>query len=347
MPRYFSEQMENMRAGLRRGFTPPRVTLAGREQALADVANAADARATLYYQPFLQLPASMPAQEQSALRAGAVQAIQDAVMPAFGELLAFMRDVYIPGAGTTLAAERLPDGKAYYQSKITEFTTTALSAAQIHAIGLREMAQIRAEMDATIAKTGFQGDFAAFLQFLRSDPQFYARTPQELLMRSAWVAKKFDAKAAQYFGYLPRQRFAIIPVPDEQAPHYTSGRGGPGVYLVNTHDLPSRPLYSMPALTLHESAPGHAFQMPVALEQKGRPAFRRAYISAYGEGWALYCERLAPRWASTRMPMKPSACSATRPARRAPGGRHGHPCAGLDARAGAGLPAREHGPVRA
>lgn len=292
VPRYFGEQMENMRAGLRRGFTPPRVTLAGREQALADVAHAADARATLYYQPFLQLPASMTEQEQSALRAGAVQAIRDAVMPAFGELLAFMRDAYIPGAGTTLAAERLPDGKAYYQSKITEFTTTALSAAQIHAIGLREMAQIRAEMDATIAKTGFQGDFAAFLQFLRSDPQFYARTPQELLMRSAWVAKKFDAKAAQYFGYLPRQRFAIIPVPDEQAPHYTSGRGGPGVYLVNTYDLPSRPLYSMPALTLHESAPGHAFQMPVALEQKGRPAFRRAYISAYGEGWALYCERL-------------------------------------------------------
>lgn len=292
VPRYFGEQTENMRAGLRRGFTPPRVTLAGRERALAEVAEAADARATLYYQPLRQLPAGMPAQEQAALRAAAVQAIRESVMPAFGELLTFMRDVYIPGAGTTLAAERLPDGKAYYQSKITEFTTTAMSAAQIHAIGLQEMAKIRAEMDATIAQTGFKGDFAAFLQFLRSDPQFYARTPDELLMRSAWVAKKFDAKAAQYFGYLPRQRFAIIPVPDEQAPHYTSGRGGPGVYLVNTHDLPSRPLYSMPALTLHESAPGHAFQMPVALEQKGRPAFRRAYISAYGEGWALYCERL-------------------------------------------------------
>lgn len=292
VPRYFGEQTDNMRAGLRRGFTPPRVTLAGRERALAEVAEAADARATLYYQPFRQLPAGMPAPEQAALRAAAVQAIRDSVMPAFGELLTFMRDVYIPGAGTTLAAERLPDGKAYYQSKITEFTTTDMSAARIHAIGLQEMTKIRAEMDATIAQTGFQGDFAAFLQFLRSDPQFYARTPEELLMRSAWVAKKFDAKAAHYFGYLPRQRFAIIPVPAEQAPHYTSGRGGPGVYLVNTHDLPSRPLYSMPALTLHESAPGHAFQMPVALEQKGRPAFRRAYISAYGEGWALYCERL-------------------------------------------------------
>ena len=155
VPRYFREQMENMRAGLRRGFTPPRVTLAGRERALAEVANAADARSTLYYQPFRQLPASLPVSEQAALRAAAVQAIRDAVMPAFGELHAFMRDVYIPGAGTALAAERLPDGKAYYQSKITEFTTTDLSAAQIHAIGLREMAHIRAEMQATIAQTGF------------------------------------------------------------------------------------------------------------------------------------------------------------------------------------------------
>ena len=125
-------------------------------------------------------------------------------------------------------------------------------------------------MDAIIKQTGFTGSFPAFLTFLRTDPQFYARTPEELLMRAAWTAKKFDAKAAQYFGYLPRQRFAIIPVPDEQAPHYTSGRGGPGVYLVNTYDLPSRPLYSMPALTLHESAPGHAFQMPISAPRRSQ-----------------------------------------------------------------------------
>lgn len=292
VPRYVHEQIANMRAGLARGFTAPQVTLAGREQGLLPVAQAQDPQATLFYQPLRQLPASMPAQQQTALRAAAAQAIHDAVIPAYAELLAFMRDVYIPGASKTLAAESLPDGPAYYQSKITEFTTTTLSAAQIHAIGLQEMVKIRAEMLATIAQTGFKGDFAAFLQFLRSDSRFYARTPEELLMRSAWVAKKFDARAAQYFGYLPRQRFAIVPVPPEQAPHYTSARGGPGIYLVNTYDLPSRPLYSMPALTLHESAPGHAFQMPIAMEQQGRPAFRGAYISAYGEGWALYCERL-------------------------------------------------------
>jgi uncharacterized protein (DUF885 family) len=142
-------------------------------------------------------------------------------------------------------------------------------------------------------QSGFNGDFPAFLQFLRTDPQFYAKTPEELLMRGAWIAKKFDGKAAQFFGYLPRQRFAIRPVPDDLAPFYTSGRGGPGVYLINTYNLPSRPLYSLTALTLHESAPGHAFQMPIAMEHKEQPEFRQhTYISAFGEGWALYCEKL-------------------------------------------------------
>jgi uncharacterized protein (DUF885 family) len=142
-------------------------------------------------------------------------------------------------------------------------------------------------------ESGFKGDFPAFLQFLRADPQFYARSADELLMRAAWIAKKFDGKAAQFFGYLPRARFAIKPVPADLAPFYTAGRGGPGVYLLNTYNLPARPLYNLTALTLHESAPGHAFQIPIAAEHTDQPAFRRlTYISAYGEGWALYCELL-------------------------------------------------------
>ena len=142
-------------------------------------------------------------------------------------------------------------------------------------------------------KSGFKGEFPAFVQFLRDDPQFYAKTPQDLLNRAAWIAKVFDGKSSQYFGYLPRMRFAIKPVPADLAPFYTSGRGGAGIYLLNTYDLPHRPLYNLPALTLHESAPGHAFQIPIALEHKNQPDFRRFdYISAYGEGWALYCEKL-------------------------------------------------------
>ncbi|WP_296948888.1 DUF885 family protein [uncultured Massilia sp.] len=292
LPRYFDEETANMRAGLARGFTPPKVTLAGRDAPLLNVANARTPQETVYYAPFKTMPATIPAAVQEDLRAQGARLIADKVQPAYAAALRFVQSEYFPNARTTLAAESLPDGKAYYQSKIVEYTTLDLTARRIHETGLAEMAKIRAEMQQTMAQAGFKGDLPAFLAFLRADPQFYAKTPDELLMRAAWIAKKFDAKADQYFGYLPRRRFAIVPVPADQAPYYTSARGGPGIYLVNTYNLPARALYSLPALTLHESAPGHAFQMPVALEQRGVPPFRRAYISAYGEGWALYCERL-------------------------------------------------------
>ncbi len=292
MPRYFREQLVNMRAGLARGFTPPRVTLAGRDAPLAAVAEAKTPQDTIFYTPFKEMPAAIPAAEQARLREQGAAAIRDSVQPAHAEVLAYVRSEYFPKARVALAAGSLPDGRAYYQSKIVEYTTTSMSADEIHAIGLSEMAKIRTEMLQAMGQAGFKGELPAFLAFLRSDPQFYAKSPDELLMRAAWIAKKFDGKADQYFGYLPRRRFAIVPVPPDQAPYYTSARGGPGVYLVNTYDLPSRALYSLPALTLHESAPGHAFQMPVALEQTGVPSFRREYISAYGEGWALYSERL-------------------------------------------------------
>ncbi|MHB8285041.1 MAG: DUF885 domain-containing protein [Caulobacteraceae bacterium] len=302
LPRYFREETANMRAGLARGFTPPKVTLAGRDVGIAAVAEARSAQDTVYYKPFEAMPAVIPAAEQARLRAEGVAAINTAVIPAHKALLAFVRDNYIPHARDSLGADKLPDGRAYYQSKLLEFATTDMTPDQIHQLGLDEMAKIHAEMLAAMTATGFKGDLPAFLQFLRTDPQFYAKTPEELLMRTAYVAKAFDGVAGKYFGYLPRARFAIKPVPAEEAPFYTSGRGGPGVYLVNTYDLPSRGLYSMPALTLHESAPGHAFQMPIALEHKDLPDFRRVYISAYGEGWALYCERLGTEMGMYRTP---------------------------------------------
>jgi uncharacterized protein (DUF885 family) len=153
-------------------------------------------------------------------------------------------------------------------------------------------------MNAIIDQVGFKGRspatrFADFLQFLRTDPQFYAKTPQELLDRAAWISKRVDGVVGKFIGTLPRGRFTIKPVPADIAPFWTAGRGGATTYWVNTYDLPSRPLYALRALTLHESAPGHAFQMPLAGENKDQPDFRRqVYISAYGEGWALYCERL-------------------------------------------------------
>ena len=292
-PGYFEQSEANMRAGLARGFTPPKVTLMGREASVAVIAQAASPTDTIFYQPFKTLPASLSAAEQEALRAQAISVIRDQVIPAHVKLLAFLKDDYLPKATETLAAESLPNGKAYYQAKILDYTTLELTPDQIHKIGLEQVDLILAQMQAVMGETGFQGDMPAFLAFLRKDPRFYVTTPQALLDRAAWIAKQFDGRAKRWFGRLPRSRFAITPVPDEIAPYYTAGRGGPGVYLLNTYDLPSRPLYALTALTLHESAPGHAFQVPLASENRDQPAFRRqTYISAFGEGWALYCEKL-------------------------------------------------------
>jgi uncharacterized protein (DUF885 family) len=291
IPRYFREQMEEMRAGLKRGFTPPRITLEGRDGSITAVTEATP-EASLLYTPFRDMP-GVAAGRQASLRADAIRTIRELAQPAYRELLKFMRTEYVPGCRTTLAAADLPDGRAYYRAKIREFTTLDMDPDVIHRLGESEVQRLRAEMITAMHETGFKGDFAAFLKFLRSDPRFYAKTPEELLMRAAWIAKRFDGKVSQFFGYLPRARFAIKPVPDDLAPFYTAGRGGVGVYLVNTYELPSRPLYNLTALTLHEAAPGHAFQIPIAMEHKDQPKFRQlTYSSAYGEGWALYCERL-------------------------------------------------------
>ncbi|RDS83799.1 DUF885 family protein [Dyella monticola] len=302
IPRYFDEQIANMRLGLVRGFTQPKLIVQGQYQSLAAVADAPGEQ-NLFYTPFRQMPSTLSAAQQADLRAQAQAAIAQDVIPAYAKLLNFMRNEYMPHARTTIAAEDLPDGKAFYQSQILQYTTLDMSPDAIHALGLKEMASIHQQMLDIIKHTGFKGSFADFLHFLRTDPRFYAKTPDELLKDAAWIAKEVDGKVGDYIGRLPRRRFTIKPVPPDLAPIYTGGRGGPGIYLVNTYDLPSRPLYSLPALTLHESSPGHALQMPLAVELKGLPPFRRyAYISAYGEGWALYCEYLGQEMGMYKTP---------------------------------------------
>jgi uncharacterized protein (DUF885 family) len=293
VPRYFDQQVANMRAGLARGFTPPRVTLAGRDAGVAAVAAVQDARESLYYLPLRTLPSGMAAATAEDLRAQALRAIREQVLPAYARLLRFLREEYIPGARASLAASELPDGAAWYRSQIRRYVTQDADPAAVHALGLAEVQHIEARMRETMRAAGFRGTLPQFLRFLRSDPRFYAKDPQRLLERAAWIAKRFDDVAPRWFGHLPRQRFGIRPVPAELAPFYTGGRGGPGVYLLNTWHLSTRPLYSLTALTLHESAPGHAFQGSLSLENQALPAFRRnSYLSAYGEGWALYCEAL-------------------------------------------------------
>src|ERR1700754_2244652 len=209
IPAYMDQEIANMRLGLARGFTVPREVLDGRDVSIAAVAQLKNPEDSALYKPFKTLPKSMPAKDAEALRADARKAIAQGVIPAYGKLLAFFRTEYVPGARRTLAAESLPDGKAYYRQQIREYTTLDLSPDEIHAIGLREVAKIHEAMLETMTTTGFKGDFPAFLQFLRTDPQFYAKTPDELLMRTAWVAKQVDGKLGKYFGLLPRQRFAI------------------------------------------------------------------------------------------------------------------------------------------
>ncbi|MBL8556974.1 MAG: DUF885 family protein, partial [Phenylobacterium sp.] len=293
IPRYFDEQKVNMRAGLKRGFTPPRATLVGREVSVTATVDAKTAEETLFWEPFKAMPASIPVAEQAALKAQAKSVIEGQVKPAYATLLTFLRDEYIPKTTDTLAAEALPDGKAYYQAQIKEFATVEMTPEQIHTLGLSEVAKIRAQMEEVRKETGFQGDLPAFFAYLRTDPKFYPKTAQELLNTGAWIAKRVDGKLAAYFGWLPRSRFTIVPVPPDMAPFYTSARGGKTQYLINTYNRPSRPLYNMTALTLHESAPGHSLQGALAEEQEDLPDFRRyVYISAFGEGWALYCEYL-------------------------------------------------------
>ncbi len=299
-PTHVAQQIDNMRIGLGRGMTLPRVVLEGIESGIAPHV-VSQAEHSVFYAPFERLPAHFSEQEKARLTAAGKTAILNSVVPGYQAFLEFMTEEYIPGARATLGATELPNGAAYYTQRIKYFTTLSLDAAAIHQIGLAEVERIRKDMDAVIEKVGFEGNFASFLQFLRTDPRFYAATPQELLKEAAFIAKTMDGKLPSLFGALPRLPYGIAPVPEHIAPKYTAGRyvppaqgsGQPGWDWVNTHKLESRPLYALPALTLHEAVPGHHLQFALALEQGEQPPFRRFdYISAFGEGWGLYSEWL-------------------------------------------------------
>ena len=301
IPRFMHEHVELMREGLAAGYTVPQIVLEGRDQPLAAIANLSDPAATPFWKPFAAFPVGVPEADRAALHQEARRVIGDGVLPAYRELLAFLRDTYVPGARRTTAACDLPDGDAFYAAQIRHYTTLPLSADQVHERGLSEVARILAEMHEVKREAGFDGDLPAFLRFLRTDPQFYARTPHELLAHASWIAKRIDGLLPRYFGRLPRQPYGVAPVPDDIAPFYTTGRyvlaprptGYAGMYWVNTHALPSRALYTLPALTLHEAVPGHHLQIALAAELEGQPAFRRhSFVDAYGEGWALYSEHL-------------------------------------------------------
>lgn len=303
IPEFVNQHITNLREGLDKGISQSRIIFNGYETSYNDHI-VDDYKESFYYSPFKNLPESLTTVQKDSVLAVAKTAIETVVTPQFKRIKAFFETEYLPKTRTSIGALNLPNGNDFYQNRINFYTTsTSYTADDIHQIGLKEVARIKAEMETIIDGLNFKGTFTDFLQFLRTDPQFYAKTPKELLMNARDMAKRVDAQLPKFFKTLPRKPYGVAPVPDAIAPKYTGGRyvgtsknsSEPGYYWVNTYNLPSRPLYTLPALTAHEAVPGHHLQMSINNELGDSiPQFRKdLYLSAYGEGWALYCEFLA------------------------------------------------------
>lgn len=291
IPRYFDQQTANMRLGLARGFTQPAFVARAVAGSIAVVADA-KGEDNILYTPFKNMPASIPEAQRRVLRAQALRAIDDAVVPAYAKLLSFMSDVYLRQARTTIDAYDQPDGKAFYQWSIYKYTTLTLTPEQIHKIGLEAVARIHKEMLQTIAETDFKGSYSDFLTFLRTDPRFYATSEQGLLKELALIKDQIDGVIGNFIGHLPRQRYHVVLLPESLA-KFAIGGGEVGKFIILPGDLKRHELYSQPALTVHEADCGHATQLSLVQEFTWLPDFRRnSYISGYGEGWGLYCETL-------------------------------------------------------
>jgi len=300
IPQYFGQHKANMRRGIETGYTASVEILPGIIDTVKTLAEYTPQEHP-YYAPFKSLPSGLDQDEQDRLTALGLAALNNAVLPAYQDLHTFLEDEYLPDARQQVGIGTTPEGRAYYASLVRFYTTLDLTPDEVHEIGQREVARIRSEMDAIINEVGFEGSFAEFLEFLRTDPQFYAQSEEELLKQAAWLAKQVDGKMPEFFGTLPRLSYGVIPVPEEIAPRYTTGRywggdmkkGKAGNYVVNTYDLTQRPLYNLPALTLHEGVPGHHHQISLGQELEGVPDFRKSlYPTAFGEGWGLYAEKL-------------------------------------------------------
>lgn len=300
IPTFFEQSIELMRDALQAGFTPARVTLEGVPESIAALI-VQKPQESPFYPPFDQFPAHFSESERARLVDLAAKALQENVAPAYASLLKFMQEEYLPSARTTSACSDLPDGSDFYRHRIWFYTTLDLSPEEIHASGLAEVQRIRVEMEETIRRSDFTGDFQAFTQHLRSDGRYYAETPEALLKETALILKRIDGALPNLFKTLPRLPYGIQQVPEFQAPGATTGYYFPapgdgsraGFYYVNTYDLQSRPLYEMEALSLHEAVPGHHLQFALQQELRDLPEFRRFYVfHSYIEGWALYAERL-------------------------------------------------------
>ena len=303
IPSRVNQFLPLLREGLEKGVSQPSVIFNGYESSYNDhiIENF---EKSYFYQPFNNLPKTLTSTQKDSVLIAAKVAITTNVIPQFKLVKTFFEEEYFPKTRTSIGISETPNGNAYYQNRINYYTTsTQYIADDIHSIGLQEVARIKTEMKKIISELNFEGSFSDFLNFLRTDPQFYATSPEQLLMIARDMAKRADEQLPRFFKTLPRKPYGVAPVPDAIAPKYTTGRyvgtsknsTDPGYYWVNTYDLPSRPLYVLPSLTVHEAVPGHHLQSSLNLELGDSiPQFRKdTYLSAYGEGWGLYCEFLA------------------------------------------------------
>jgi len=303
LPEFIDQNLTNIRAGLEKGVSQPLVIFDGYESTYNDhiTKNYLD---NYFYSPFKNLPKDISKIQLDSIKKAAEITINKIVVPQFKRIKQFFENEYYPKTRKQIGVSSTPNGKEYYQNRIDYYTTSnEYTAEKIHQIGLDEVARIKSEMKKIIKDLKFQGSFEDFFKFLRTDEQFYANTPKDLLMFARDVAKRADEQLPRFFKTLPRKPYGVAPVPDAIAPKYTSGRyvgtsknsTDPGYYWVNTYDLKSRTLYTIPALTVHEAVPGHHLQSALNNELGDKiPPFRKnLYLSAYGEGWGLYTEYLA------------------------------------------------------
>lgn len=297
---YMNEYIGTMRAGLKAGYTLPKVVMGGWETAI-DAHIVDDAAKSLLYPPFDNFPDAVSAGDRARLSERGQKAISGSVVPGYKALHDFLANEYVPRCRESIGASGLPNGKAFYEHRVRYYTTLDLTPQQVHDTGLSEVKRIRAEMEQVIAESGFKGSFADFLAFLRTDNRFYVDTPDQLLKEVSFICKKMDGQLPKMFKTLPRMQYGIKPIPDFIAPKTTTayynqpaGDGTrSGTYYMNTYDLKARPLYELEALSLHESVPGHHLQIAIMQELPNVPNFRRyTYFTAFVEGWGLYSERL-------------------------------------------------------
>ena len=302
--------LENARRGLATGFIQPKSVV---ESALVTFRNeAAYTYATdPLFKPFATLPGSIPEYDQADLRAAAAAAVAELIEPRRRAWLDFVEDEYLPASDPTVGIGSRPGGKDFYAFQARGYTTTDLTPDQIHQIGVEEVARIRARMDVEMKAAAWTGDFASFLNHLRTDPQFYATSREDLLEKASEMAKRADGGLPALFKTLPRLTYNVRPVPADIEATYTTGRynggsladGVPGGYIVNTGKLDQRGLYELPALTLHEAVPGHHLQIALQQEAAEGPYYRRsANVTAFTEGWGLYAEFLGEEMGFYRTP---------------------------------------------